>query len=454
MNRYACLPCLPCLLLCAATASASTPGWVHVDQIDAPIWPGGSSGARFGTAVAVDLAPGSNQIRALLVGAPRASNTYMGVDYPEAGQVYVFVPKNGGWQVIANLQNAVPQAYAHFGAAVAVNNGVAAVGVPGYTYQTHVGAGYVAQYLDLNRNFLTYQAPAFVPSGAMNSVVDNAHLGAGVAVNGDGLNTGGAGSWVAGGAPGAGAGCAYLRYVADTGTNIDKGNVCGASSGDAFGTSVAVYSFGASQVFMVAGATGENTTTGAAHVFHLSGGNLANLSDLHAQNPGQFDFFGSSVAIDGQRIYVGGTGRDKSGVGRTGSVTLFNPGGANFFTFDTEVFPGSGANPGDLCGVSIYPNPTGSGFAVGCPGSNGQADGEGFARVVEPISIFGGTIWVDQVLQMGSLPHGVDDMGRGVVMVGDHVFAGAPLADVPRGVDNGAVQVFAPDELFADGFGG
>lgn len=52
----------------------------------------------------------------------------------------------------------------------------------------------------------------------------------------------------------------------------------------------------------------------------------------------------------------------------------------------------------------------------------------------------------------GTLPHGVDDMGRGVAMVGDHVFAGAPLADDLLGSDNGIVQIFAVDELFTDGF--
>jgi hypothetical protein len=89
---------------------------------------------------------------------------------------------------------------------------------------------------------------------------------------------------------------------------------------------------------------------------------------------------------------------------------------------------------------------------MGCPGSDAQSNSKGFARVVEPILFLGGTFWIDQTLQMGSLPHGVDDMGRGVAMVGDHVFAGAPLADGLLGSDNGIIQIFAADELFANGF--
>jgi hypothetical protein len=131
---------------------------------------------------------------------------------------------------------------------------------------------------------------------------------------------------------------------------------------------------------------------------------------------------------------------------------LFNPGSPDNYTFDGEVFPGNDAHAGDLCGASMGVNPIGSGFVMGCPGSDAQSNGEGFARVVVPIPFMGGTLWIDQALQMGNLPHGADDMGRDVAMVGDHVFAGAPLADDLLGSDNGIVQIFAIDELFTDGF--
>jgi hypothetical protein len=131
---------------------------------------------------------------------------------------------------------------------------------------------------------------------------------------------------------------------------------------------------------------------------------------------------------------------------------LFDPGGPNNYTLDGEVFPGSDAHAGDLCGASIGLNLAGNGFAMGCPGSDAQSNGEGFARVVVPIPFIGGTLWLDQALQMGSLPHGADDMGRGVARVGDYVYAGAPLADDALGSDNGIIQIFGPDELFTDGF--
>jgi len=443
-----------CLLLCLFTVSARAAGWTHAGQIEPPCcFSGSQDGMMFGTVIAADLDTASPpHIRALYVGAPGFSPVVDQVTYPQAGIVFVFVPAAGGWQLTTYLQPPFPQANGHFGAALAVDSGVLAIGEPGYDNGAHVDAGRITLLHDRNRNLPAYAPPQFDGLYFWDSTVDNGRFGSSVAVAGDGIGTSGTGNWIAGGAPGAGAGCSSLLYFGDDPSWSDKGSVCGAVNGDAFGASIDVYSFGTNDAIMAVGAPGEGSTTGGAHVYHLSGGTLANLGNLQAQNPGQFGFFGTSIAIDGQRLYVGATGSDKPGTGRTGSVTLFNPGGANHFTLAGEVFPGSDAQQGDLCGASIHLNPIGAGFAVGCPGSDAQSNGEGFVRVVQPIPFLGGTLWIDQTLQMGNLPHGVDDMGRGVAMVGGYVFAGAPLADDLLGSDNGIVQIFAADALFTDGF--
>ncbi|MBA8886398.1 hypothetical protein FHW12_000589 [Dokdonella fugitiva] len=448
MNRAA------CVVLCLFATSAAAAGWTHVGRIEAPCcFSGSPDGMKFGTAIAADLDTSSPpKIRALYVGAPGFSINDGATVYPEAGIVFVFVPVDGNWQVTTYLQPAFPQAYGHFGAAVAVDSGVVAIGEPGYDNGAHADAGRITLLNDRNRNLPTYTPPQFDGLYFWDSTVDNGRFGSSVAVAGDGIGTNGTGNWIAGGAPGSSTGCSALIYFGDDQSWDDKGSVCGATAGDTFGASVGVYSFGANDMLMAVGAPGEGITTGGAHVYHLSGGALANLSNLQAEHPGQFGFFGTSIAIDGQRLYVGATGGDKPGTGRTGSVTLFNPGGPNHYTLDGEVFPGSDAQAGDLCGASIHVNPIGTDFAMGCPGSDAQSNGEGFARVVTPIPFLGGTLWIDQALQMGSLPHGADDMGRGVAVVGDHVFAGAPLADDALGSDNGIVQIFGPDELFANGF--
>lgn len=448
MNRVA------CLLLCIFATSTHAEDWRHVGQIEAPCcFSGSPDGMKFGTVIAADLDTASPpKIRALYVGAPGFSPVIDQVTYPEAGIVFVFVPTNNGWQIVTYLQSAFPSANGHFGAALDVDSGVVAIGEPGYDNGIHMDAGRITLLHDRNRNNPTYTPPEFNGLYFWDSTVDSGRFGSSVAVAGDGIDTSGTGNWIAGGAPGSGAGCSSLLYFGDDQSWVDKGSVCGATAGDAFGASVAVYSFGIADMLMAVGAPGEGSTTGGAHVYHLSGGTFANLSNLQAQNAGMFGFFGTSIAIDGQRLYVGATGGDKPGAGRTGSVTLFNPGGPNNFTLSGEVFPGSDANAGDLCGASINVNPIGSGFVMGCPGSDAQSSGEGFARVVEPITFLGGTLWIDQALQMGSLPHGADDMGRGVAMVGHHIFAGAPLANDLLGSDNGIVQIFSNDELFTDGF--
>jgi hypothetical protein len=58
------------------------------------------------------------------------------------------------------------------------------------------------------------------------------------------------------------------------------------------------------------------------------------------------------------------------------------------------------------------------------------------------------------LLSFGNLPHGADDLGRSVAIFGDTAFAGAPLRDVSTTTDHGAVEVFAPDLIFRNGFGG
>jgi len=448
MNRVA------CLLLCLFATSATAAGWSHSGQIEAPCcFSGSHDGMKFGTVIAADMDINSpTQIRALYIGAPGFSQVVGTTTYPESGIVFVFVPVNGAWQVTTYFQPPFPQAYGHFGAAIAVDSGVVAIGEPGYDNGAHVDAGRITLLNDRNRNSPTPLPPAFDGLYFWDATVDNGHFGDSVAVAGDGIGNNGTGNWIVGGAPNAGAGCSSLLYFADDQSWDDKGSVCGAAAGDVFGASVAVYSFGTNDMIMAVGAPGEGITTGGAHVYHLSGDVLTNLSNLQAEHPGQFGFFGTSIAIDGQRLYVGATGGDKPGTGRTGSVTLFNPGGPNNYTLSGEIFPGSDAHAGDLCGASIGLNLAGNGFAMGCPGSDAQSNGEGFARVVVPIPFIGGTIWIDQALQMGDLPHGADDMGRGVAMVGDYIYAGAPFADDLLGSDNGIVQIFGPDELFTDGF--
>lgn len=447
--------------LCAAlvplaTTVADAAGWVRTDQVRAPNLPAGTTNVRFGSAVAADVTYGPNTVRALYVGAPYATVRFNNVDYPGAGKVFVFMRNGGHWQLADTLYPATPQNDAHFGAAVAVQNGILAVGEPDYDNSGHPDAGRVWYYVDYYSG--TTLPPLINPIYTRSTLFDNAHMGRSVDVSGSGRVIGGIGTWIATGASGlAGVGCVYLTYFNDSLAFTEKGSTCGANNGDLFGASVAVRGLSNSNMNLVVGAPGEaqggQVAAGAVHLYVLASNTLTSFGDVHAQTPAILDTFGSSVAIDSHRLYVGANGRDKTGVGRTGSVSLFTPAFIIGYDFEAEVFPSAGAKAGDLCGASLYLNSAlDHGFAMGCPGSDGLVNGEGFVRVVEPIPFLNGTLWLDSVLNLGDLPHGADDVGRGVVLVADHVYAGAPLADDAVGTNNGSVEEFALDLLFANGF--
>ena len=428
--------------------------WAHVQRIPSQD-PSAVAGSRFGNSLGADVRFGPNTVRALYVGAPNATATYLGNDYAGAGVVYILSNYGGTWHTVSTMRATAPQVNAHFGAAVAVQNGIIVVGEPDYDNQGHTDAGRVWYFEDYHFNNPNFPEPAISSMTERTVSFDNAHLGASVAVNGSGKVIGGTGSFAAAGAPGlAGVGCVYVNYFAVNQT-VEKGSICGAASGDSYGSSVAVLTMDSTQINLVVGAPGEsqggNATAGGAHVAVFSAGTLFAYGDLAAQNPTLFDFFGTSVAIDSHRIYVGASGRDKSGVGRTGSVSLFTPGNIIGYNFNGEIFPVNGA-PGDLCGASVSLNQaTDKGFAMGCPGSDGLVSGEGSVYVENPIPFLGGTLWIGEELNMADLPHGADDLGRGVVIVADRVYAGSPFANAP-GSDDGAVDIFATDALFANGF--
>jgi len=450
-------------------SSADAAQWVPMDEIHAQGLAPGKTGVNFGKSVAADVHFGPNTVRALYVGAPyddvsvttvNGTTTYVG-----AGAVYIYTPHDGHWQFSSRITAIGVQSQAHFGASVAVQNGIIAVGEPDFDYMGHTNAGRVWFFGDSYFNDLVHSEPLITAFGARNVSFDQAHLGASVAVSGAGDVQGGGGTWLAAGAPGlAGLGCVYVSRLSDqpftSGSYSEIGSTCGANSGDAFGASVALRSLGSSQFDLAVGAPGMmqngQAAAGGASVYVLgNGGVLTDVGDMAPQNPMLIDSFGTSIAIDSGHVYVGATGRDNPGVGRTGSVSLFTPAFIIGYNFDTEVFPSIGASAGDLCGASLSLDlANNGGFIVGCPGSDGSVTNEGAARVFRQYYVFNTLVWLDDLLSWGSIPHGADDLGRGVALVGNYAYLGAPLADDAVGANNGAVEAFVVDSIFKNGFGG
>lgn len=440
--------------LALAVAGPLAAAWPYQQSLSPVDIATGTNGLGFGKAVAADVRA-DGRIRALYVGAPNATVTASGTDYPGAGKVYVLTP-TGGWHVAATIANPAPQDGAHFGAAVAVHEGVVAIGAPDYDYPGgHVDSGAMHVFQDTTRDAPGDATPVLqsYSAGYRVSQQDGTHFATSVAVGGSTLANG---AWIASGTPDEydGDGCVRIDYHSGT-THTYGGAACGAGGGK-LGASLALYS--ASQTFymLVAGAPamaqGAQSLAGEAYVYVPIDGTITKLDTLKAQNPGFLDAFGGSVALDATHIYVGGPGRVKNGVGRTGSVSVFVSTGIIGYGFDTEVFPGSAA-AGDLCGASLSARHEADGvLAMGCPGWDGLVDNEGRVLVLQQFDFMGTHVWSQDRLDMGDVPHGADDLGRSVALVGDHVYAGAPNHDDAVGMNNGIVRVFAPDRIFEDGF--
>jgi hypothetical protein len=460
-------------LMCfgAFAATHAQAAWVNIDELNGSLLPISVTVTHHGQSIAVNRRP-DGTVHALYVGVPNATVTSMGNPVAQAGIVVVFRRNNGQWQYggyLTSLQG--PSANAHFGAAVAVKNGSIIVGEPDYDAPGQVDAGRVVIFQDVNWN--GQLTPVFAGMFTREGTSANGRLGASVAVSGSGIDSNvgdvpGDGSWFTAGAPGAnGTGCLFFDHldhdVRGAGDHQDMGSVCAPGAGDALGASVAINSLGVDSALVLAGAPGTiqngNATAGAARAYVRANGNWLLIDTLTANNPAIFDFFGTSVAIDevSGHVYVGGTGRDLAGVGRTGSVTRFAPAFLLGYDFDRELFPTAPRAPGDLCGATVNVDLGGdAGFIMGCPSADGSVANQGAVRVYRPFNFMGSELWLNQLVQLVDEPHAADDFGRSAILVDDRLYAGAPLYDDGVGTYTGAVFEFANglviDAMFSNGF--
>lgn len=461
-----------CLMFALMLASRAEADWLNLNVLRPSDLPAATSNTNFGQSVAADYGD-DGRIRALYVGAPNETVVANNVTYPGHGVVYVLIPNGNAWVVSDRIGlNGVHQANAHFGAAIAVHRGSIIIGAPDYDNEGHPNSGRV-QFLQDYRWNSTNPTPFLIGLASRSTTLDNARLGASVAVAGGGLHTASGnapnsdGSWFAAGAPGmVGAGCVLVNHFGanfnnDNDEYEDIGSVCSGNAGDALGASVAVQAPGNNQVILLTGAPGTmqngQAAAGAAHVYIRVNGVLTLIDTLLPPNPQLLDSFGTSVALQPPLAYVGGTGRDLQGVGRTGSVSVFEPAFILGYDFATEVFPTAPRAAGDLCGASLYPDLLDTErFVMGCPGADGSVASQGALRVIKKLTFMGIPIWVNQRLAVADSPHGADELGRSVVLVKGRAYGGAPLADDAVGANNGAVYEFADSstlpEVFADSF--
>ncbi|MBX9585110.1 MAG: FG-GAP repeat protein, partial [Gemmataceae bacterium] len=173
------------------------------------------------------------------------------------------------------------------------------------------------------------------------------------------------------------------------------------------------------------------TAAGTAYVVDLTTGAL--VATLNNPDPDEFDFFGASVAISGDRAVVGANADDPGGVNNAGSA----------YVFDLTAGPAPPALPlvnpdptdSDFFGVSVAIS--GGRVVVGAEGdSPGGVDQAGTAYVFDAASR------AKTATLNNPAPGKGDGFGYSVAISGDRAVVGA-VGDSPGGVNRaGTAYVF------------
>jgi hypothetical protein len=341
--------------------SIREPRWELQAQLDAP---GFQTGDEFGASVAVE---GDS----LIVGAPGRNGG--------SGGVYFYQRLDGQWTLQKQLGGSVPNE--QLGSSVAIASDYAVAGAPGLSSS----ATYVYEKLGGEWSFDT----RLVTDQPGNKFGTAVHLDSSTLfVGAPGHNSERGAVYVYALAPNPQAGASN---VSSTSSLIPT---TGISVGDHFGTSI-----DGSGNFVVVGAPGTASNTGAAYVFDRPTGATPWVQTQlnYASGAVAGDQFGTSVAMDGVQIVVGAPGRSVSGKSAQGEAFSYGLKNNGVWTLETpadlqdHILTGAGSAAGDQVGYAVAIS--GDFALLGAPQLNGRpgvndTDGSGYAfvRQVNPPS--------------------------------------------------------------------
>ena len=229
---------------------------------------------------------------------------------PYSGSAYVYVRSNGVWSEQAKLTASDAAQYDYFGSSVSIDGDTAVIGArydDGNGNGNDSGSAYV--YVRSN-GVWSEQQKLTASDGAQED-----YFGRSVSIDGDTAVISG----VTG--QGLGSGTAYV-YVRSNGVWSEQQKLT-ASDGvayDGFGFEVSI-----SGDTAVIGAPREMTNeSGSAYVYVRSNGVWSEQAKLTASDAAQYDYFGSSVSIDGDTAVIGARYDDGNGNGNdSGSAYVY-----------------------------------------------------------------------------------------------------------------------------------
>jgi hypothetical protein len=257
--------------------------------------------------------------------------------------------------------------------------------------------------------------------------INSAFFGAAVSMSGDSAVFGAYGVEAKKGA-------AYV-FVSDgaSWTEQQKLTVATGVAFDYFGQSAAI-----DGDTVVVGAYGHDhslvTDPGAAYVFTRSGTTWSLEQELTADSPDDDDWFGYSVAIDGDTIVVGALEVEAASPYRSGSAYVFTRSGSTWT--QSQKLNGSGGADDRNFGASV--DIDGDTVVVGANRANEMGIDRAGAAYVFTGS---GGIWTEQQRLTASDPAEFAGFGK-VAIDGDTVLVGADLADVDGVYRAGKAYVF------------
>lgn len=401
-----------------------------------------NAGSNSGSAYLYTRGAGGWILRARLVGGDAADHDYFGTSVAisgdtlvvgashdddggsGSGSAYLFVRNGLIWSQQAKLTADDATGNDRFGRSVAISGDIVIVGASG---DSHAGTSSGSAYI-FARNGSTWaqQTKLTAPDAAKW-----AYFGISVAVSGDAVAVGAKGD-------NNDAGGVYLYTRAGSTWALQtKLTASDADSGDEFGRSVAMSPDG-----MVVGAPKgeavEHLFSGSAYIFARAGDTWVQQAKLAADDAGEWDYFGSSVAISGNAVAVGAYADNDHG-SDSGSVYLFARDGATW-SQQAKLIAHDAASE-DRFGHAV--SMSGDTVVVGAYGDDDAGPLSGSAYVFA----HNGSTWTQQAKLTAYDATERDSFGYAVAMSGGTVIVGA-LDDDDGGPSSGSMYVF---NVYAEG---
>jgi hypothetical protein len=309
----------------------------------------------------------------------------------------------------------------YFGSAIAIFNDTLVVGAPGVN--TSSGAAYV-----FFRTAGTWLEQAKIEAG--NSLPIFAAFGSAVAISGDTIVIG---VPYDGPSQGFRPGSAYV-FVRNGATWFEE-QVLTASEGedsDEFGRSVAV----SGDVIMIGAPHHEHSgsTAGAAYVFMRNGAAWSESQILVSSDLAPGDSFGGAVAMSEDTVVIGASRDDQGNKSDSGSAYVFVRNGATWVE-QQKLKTKSGSY--DYFGTSVAID--GDTCLLGAPGEDKGGVDVGSSYVF----IRNGTTWSEQQEVSTSNLQGLDKFGTSVAVSGNLAVIGAHRDDSPGSMDHGSAYLYA-----------